>query len=466
MAFLQADHSHKRFNENFFVVDRHFGVFPDVGLATAASVAREHGAEVRVWDAYGTQTPIEEVERQMRLWGPDVLAVAFHAVPTFIDTIRWVTRLRSTLGVPVLMGGHEAGRYAADALVHPAVDHLLVGRAPLVLPEALRAMERGGGFESVAGLVYRRRGRVVVNEPPADDGSVADPEPARDLLPNECYYSHLTQRSLYTVMLTSRGCPFGCAFCAMARTGYHPRPVDDVVSEMARCIDELDIHEIDLFDPLLLHDRRRTLDLCSEIRARGLDMEWACRSRIDDVDEEVLAAAASAGCRRIYFGIESGDPGILRRIGKSIDTDQVRRAIEMTRAHGIHPLGFFQIGNPGETMRTARRTIRFALDLPLDYAQFMRTIAKPGSRLERVVMATTGRDPWREHVMGRRDDSRLPTPWTRLEPATVDRLVKEAYLRFYLRPRVAARTMMGSRSTGEAARYVSVGLRMLLSRAD
>jgi hypothetical protein len=68
--------------------------------------------------------------------------------------------------------------------------------------------------------------------------------------------------------------------------------------------------------------------------------------------------------------------------------------------------------------------------------------------------------------MGRRDDSRLPTPWTRLDPGHVDRLVREAYLRFYMRPRIASRTVAGARSLDEALRYVNVGLKMLTRRSD
>ena len=466
IAFLQPDFTHKRFNENFAMVDRHFGVFPDVGLATAAAVARECGAQVRMWDAHSTGASLETVLEEMRGWGPDLLAVAFHSVPTIIDVLGWAGRLRKALGVPLLVGGHEVARYGRDVMDHEVVDHVLVGRAAVVLPAYLEALERGAGLEDVGGLVWRDGEEVVENAAKEDDGSERDPYPARDLLPNETYYSHLTQRSLYTVLLTSSGCPFTCTFCAMARTGYHPRPVEDVVAEMEGCIRDLGIHEFDLFDPLLLHDRRRTLELCGEIAARRLDMEWACRSRIDDVDEEILAAAAGAGCRRIYFGIESGDPYILGRISKKISLERIRRVIAMTRDHGIHPLGFFQIGSPGETVESARRTIRFALDLPLDYAQFMRTIAKPGSRLEQAVMSVTGTDPWREYVRGRRDDSPLPAPWTRLSRRQVDGLVREAYMRFYLRPHIAGGTLLGARSLAEGARYVKVGLRMMLHGPD
>jgi radical SAM superfamily enzyme YgiQ (UPF0313 family) len=466
IAFLQASHTHKRFNENFQVVDRHFGVFPDIGMLTAAAVARDEGAEVRLWDAYAARKSLEETEREIREWGPDLLAMAFHSIPTIQDALAWARRIKSSLGVPLLLGGHEASRYPREIMTHDVVDYLIVGPAWRTLPQFLDALSRDEGYEEAEGLVWRMNGSVVINPPPDDMSTEGDPPPARELLDNTLYYSHVTQRGLYTVLLTSRGCPFGCAFCAVARSGYHPRPVDEVVDEMEGCIRAWDIHEIDLFDPLLLHDKGRVMDLCSEIRSRGLDMEWACRSRIDDPDEEMLRAAADAGCRRIYYGIESGDPGILRRINKRIDLDSVARTIEMTTAHGIRPLGFFQIGSPGETVRTARRTMRFALDLPLDYAQFMRTIAKPGSRLEDLVKRVTGTDPWREYVLGERDDSRLPTPWTRLSPRTVDRLVREAYMRFYLRPRIAAKTLIKARSAGEARRYVGVGLSMMLSRSD
>ncbi len=466
IAFFQAALTHKRFNENFSVVDRNFGVFPDVGLATAAAVARSWGADVRIWDAYAAQQDVETVLAQMRAWAPDLLATAFHSAPTFRDAIDWATQLRAGLDVPVLMGGHEAGHYPNEVMSWDAVDFLLQGAASVTLPPFLDAFERGGGWDRVAGLGWRDDDDLHFEPAPVAPSLDDEPVPARDLLHNELYYSHVTQRGLYTVLLTSRGCPFTCTFCAVAGSGYHPRPVDEVCDEMADCIDGLGIHEFDIFDPLLLHDRDRALDLCGEIRRRRLDQEWACRSRLDDVDAQLLRAMADAGCKRIYVGIESGDPDVLARIHKRLDLDRVPVLLDMIRDHGIRPLGFFQIGLPGETIASARRTIRFALDLPLDFAQFMRTIAKPHSELEDMLRRVTGTDPWQDYVAGRRDDSRLPTPWTDLAPETVDGLVREAYLRFYMRPRVMARTLRRSRSTVEAARYVRVGLRMLWQRAD
>ena len=466
IAFYQAHHHHKRFNENFMVVDRHFGVFPDIGLATAAAVARSWGAEVRLWDAYATEQPFSEVRGEMRRWGPDVIAGAFHSIPTFRETVDWGVRLSRELDARLVLGGHEASRYVREVMTHAGVDFLLRGRASVTLPAFLHAVSRDDGYDAVPGLVWRGPSGVEINAMPRDTGVVEDPWPARDLLPNGSYYSHLTQRRDYTVLMTSRGCPFDCAFCAVARSGYAPRPVDNVVDEMEASISELGIHEFDLFDSLLLHDRSRTLDLCGEIRTRKLDMEWACRSRIDDVDPEILRALGDAGCRRIYFGIESGDSEILERISKRIDLDRVAQSIRQTRDAGIQPLGFFQIGHRGETMASARRTIRFALDLPLNYAQFMRTIAKPGSDLERELIEVTGEDPWREYVLGQRDDARLSTPWTELSAVEIDGLVREAYLRFYLRPRIALRTLLRSRSGSEAGRYVRVGLEMLRRGAD
>jgi len=466
IAFFQAALTHKRFNENFSVVDRHFGVFPDVGMAIAAAVARQHGADVRVWDAYATETDQDTVLAQMRAWSPDLLATAFHSVPTFRDAVLWAQALHDGLGVPVLMGGHDVGRYPAEVMGWGAVDFMLQGPASVTLPPFLDALQRGGGWDGVPGLGWRDGEEIHLNDAPQNPSLVDEPVPARDLLPNDCYFSHVSQRGLYTVLLTSRGCPYKCAFCAVAGSGYHARSVDEVADEMADCIDRLGIHEFDIFDSLLLHDRSRALDLCGEITRRRLDQEWACRSRLDDLDPELLRAMADAGCKRVYVGIESGDPAVLKRIHKGLDVEQVPAMIRMVRDHGIRPLGFFQIGLPGETRASAQRTIRLALDLPLDYAQFMRTIAKPGSELEAVLQRATGTDPWRDYVAGRRDDDRLPTPWTDLPPGEVDRLVKEAYLRFYLRPLVMTRTLWKARSAAEAARYVKVGLAMLSRGAD
>jgi hypothetical protein len=117
------------------------------------------------------------------------------------------------------------------------------------------------------------------------------------------------------------------------------------------------IREIDIFDYEFVIDRKRALEICAEIQHRKLDILWACRARIDSVDDELLKAMAASGCGRIYFGIESGDQEMLDRVNKGITWSKFAKRL-LTRSRHSR-VGFFLIGSP-KRRGNGRKTLKFA----------------------------------------------------------------------------------------------------------
>ena len=94
-------------------------------------------------------------------------------------------------------------------------------------------------FETVPGLVYKKDGQITITPHPQKISFDDFPNPARHLLPNELYAEFPTERRNFTVMVTSLGCPYGCAFCEAGRTPYNPRSPEKVVAEMEECLFEI-----------------------------------------------------------------------------------------------------------------------------------------------------------------------------------------------------------------------------------
>jgi anaerobic magnesium-protoporphyrin IX monomethyl ester cyclase len=253
-------------------------------------------------------------------------------------------------------------------------------------------------------------------------------------------------------MVTSKGCPKGCLFCEAGRTPYNPRSPMTVVNEIQECVDRYDIHEIDMFDYEFLIDRKRSMAILKELQRRNLDVIWACRARVDSVDEELLREMKRAGCNRIYFGIESGVPEILERVNKGITLEQVRETIRTTKRIGIRALGFFLIGSPGETRETVRQTLKFAKELDLDYVQFSKVTAKPLTPLWKQLVEESGRDYWRDYILGLVEEQVLPRPWTQLNNEEIDRITKDAYVSYHRRPSFLLRSTFKCRSFEEFRR--------------
>ena len=140
-----------------------------------------------------------------------------------------------------------------------------------------------------------------------------------------------------------------------------------------------------------------------------------------------------AGCRRIYFGIESGSQEILDKVDKRQTLAQVIKTIEWCKRIGIKTLGFFLIGAPGDTKATIKKTVEFAKSLDLDYVQFSKCLAKPLTSLWQELVAKTGVDYWQQWILGKEVDRQLDRPWTILTNDQIDKLAKQAYVSYYFR---------------------------------
>jgi len=467
VAFIFAPFEHKMFEEDVDIVSQEFGTFQPLGIGFAAAIAQRAGHEVMLIDCNAEQLSKRACLRRLRRFDPDVLAV-LTTTYMFMDTLPYITYLKRETGLPVVCGNINVSLYPRETLSYPEIDYGIMGSALDALPALLDAIEHSRPIPDVPGLCYKRDGEIVINEPPhlGDDFSRL-PIPLRDGLPHPVYHSVMSKRKNLSSMVTMKGCPAACTFCNIHELfPYSACEPAGVVDEMEECVTRHGVREFEIFDPSFTVDQERVHQICRGIVDRGLDVHFAVRVRVDQVDRPLLADMAAAGCRRMLYGIESGSQRQLDRMKKGIDLDQIRRAIGDTQEVGIMALGFFLIGTAGETEETIEETVRFALDLDLDYAQFHKTMAKPQTELGDESMAELGYDYWREYVLGRKPEMRLPSPWTDLSQKEIERATVRAYHRFYMRPRYLAKTVAGIRSVEELMRYLRSGIGLLNVTSD
>ena len=466
VAFIFADFGHKKFEEDIDVVSREFGTFPPLGNGFAAAIAERAGHETLLIDAHAERLTPAQVLQRLRPFDPQALAFLCTAY-MFQDTYRYIRQLKAETGLPVIVGNIAVELYPRELLSFPEINFGIMGSALDALPALLAALEAGGPIPDAPGICHKRGGEVVIN-PPASKGDDFSrlPIPSRQGLPHALYHSAMSKRKNVTNMVTAKGCPARCTFCHIHGVPYSARTSADVVREMALCHDRYSVREFEIFDPSFTARRGRILKVCRGILDAGLDLNFAVRARVDQVDSELLAWMARAGCSRILYGIESGSQRMLDRMQKGITLEQIRRAVRLTQEVGIKVIGFFLVGSAGETEQTVEQTVRFALDLGLEYAQFHKTMPKPGTELNEQAMAALGHDFWREYVLGNVPDRRLPAPWTDLSQDKVEQLAIDAYRRFYMRPGYIAGTVLGVKSGEELWRYLRSGIGLLTVKSD
>lgn len=466
IALILPPYQTKAFSENLSPVDEEFCLAPPIILAYVAAILEKSGHTVMLLDARALGLSKEQALEIIKDFSADILgfrAETYH----FHDALDWISYLKFHLRIPVFTGGINMTLYPKETLSHDEIDYGIIGEAIVSLPMFIRALENGDDFKNFPGIAYKdKENNIFINPGPAkfvDFDSY--PFPARHLLPNEKYYSFISQRKNFTIMLTSTGCPFKCTFCAIPSV-YRFRSPKSVIDEIEVCYSDFNIREIDFFDAVLFMPRDRVLEIFRQLKKRKLDLEWSCRARVDIVDDEMLKEAAGVGCRQIYYGIESAEQDVLNRINKNIAPERAVSAIRLSKKYGIRAMGFFMIGNSGDTVESVKNSIGFAKKLDLDFIQVCRAIAKPGTQLDMEMIKSTGIDFWREHVLGNKIEERLPSPWTGLTERQKAALTKEFYLKFYFRPRIILRRLCQLKSLTELLRYIRVGLKVFTHRSE
>ncbi|MCB9475920.1 MAG: radical SAM protein [Deltaproteobacteria bacterium] len=450
------------------VVKDNYGVFPSLSLAYVAGVAEHAGYQIQFIDAHALGLSKKETVRRIKEFDPDLVAYTLTTY-LFHQNLEWIDHIKQATGLPQLVGGVHMGIYPKESFHHSSLDYALTGEAEEALPELLDAINNGRDLSQVTGIVYRDEdGNPVVTPPRALFRDVDNaPFPARHHLPNHLYYSFISQYRNFTALITSRGCPFRCIFCEQGGLRFRPRSPENISDEIDECVHVHGIKEFDFFDSSFTTQKKRVIKICEEIINRGQHehIAWAIRSRVDLINEEMLRYLKEAGCKRIYYGIESGNEEILKTLKKETTIQRIKEVVRETNKVGIDTFGYFMVGNPGETEETVNETIQLAKEIDLDYAQFSKVTPMPATAMYDMLLEENGgKDYWREFVITPKDDLYIPRPKCDMSEEQVQRLARKAYLKFYFRPRYILFALLRVKSLDELWRSAHTALLMLFQR--
>ncbi|MBF0233042.1 MAG: radical SAM protein [Desulfamplus sp.] len=197
-------------------------------------------------------------------------------------------------------------------------------------------------------------------------------------------------------IMTSYGCPFDCEFCSKPVFGNHFRQCDmDQVFEEIKNIKSLGYTGIWIADDCFCLDPAYAREFCHRMISEELDMKWFCLSRVDRMTSSDIALWQDAGCRKVFFGLESGSNDILKLMNKKTTTEEAEKTIHRFAQSDIRTAGFFMVGYPGETYDTIETTFKWALSLPLDEISFTVPYPLPGTRLYDRVTPVKENPDWR-----------------------------------------------------------------------
>lgn len=448
-------------NQSVSFRDEKLGFVPPLSLLLVAALMEREGVEVDLIDMEAEGLSYPATLDRIRSFAPDLLGFTVTSW-SFHSVLRWIKKFKADTAIPILVGGEHLRLYPQETMSHEAIDFCITGEAEVPLPEFLSAFRDGRSFHGIKSLGFRENGMVVIDRTIqyVDDINTI-PFPARHLIKNELYENVLSRKKNFTALISSRGCPFNCAFCTHNHQKYRARSPENVVDEIEFNLKNYDIRDFDIYDSTFTADEQRVIRICEEIRRRRLDVGFTVRSRVDIVSREMIDSLKSAGCHTILYGIESSNPDILKMMNKRISPDLVMKTVNYTKQRGIKALGFFLFGFPGESRQTIEDTIRFSLALPLDYALYSILLPMPDTDIYTYYRERGLNDYWAEYTLDETKTDLIEFIGTEVTRAETARYALQAYRRFYFRPRIIWNRLKKLSSFGEFRRLLGGAVAIL-----
>ncbi len=331
--------------------------YPPHTLAVAAASLRDAGHQVQAFDGV-VEERVPDLRQQ------DVVGV-FVSYASLDSDVAFIIALRQQTPARMIAFGPAMQFVGEQVLVQAPVDAVLVGEAEGFLVAAL-AYLAGERFPSgPRKLSPSAVGQTGYDEQGLMQNLDALPIPAWDLLPWTAY-------PLLTV-LSSRGCPDGCAYCPYAAAQGHrfrARSVESVLRELEYLHRRFRPSRLIFRDPVFAHDRERVVRICHEILKRGLSLQWECESRPAHFDAELLRLMKRAGCQWVKTGLETTDEALLVRMRRAASLAEARayvqhvaEVVEACHAVDLRCRLFVMAGMPGQDVTMAERTRRFVEEL-------------------------------------------------------------------------------------------------------
>ncbi|MCK9615623.1 MAG: radical SAM protein [Candidatus Omnitrophica bacterium] len=362
--------------------------FP-LGLGYIAAVLVKAGHEVDILDLDMLRLSKDQAEDEIKNYKYDIFGLS--SLTAQYRDMKWMISISKKWHPEalVVIGGAGPSSMPEFMITHTKADIVVLREGEETIIGLLTALEEKKSLDNVKGILYKKEDGSFAVTSVRERISNLDiiPFPEWNLFDMKEYSSQISFASRRgaksMVMITSRGCPFNCAFCFRdfgRRTIF--RSARNVVDEIKKLKDKYDIEYISFLDELFTASGERVKEICDRLIDERIKIKWDCRSRVDSVEEGILKKMKAAGCVYMSYGIESASDKILKNMDKGIKIDEIRKAITISRKVGIKISGSFMIGMTGETEETFQATVNFIKEMNMhkNYG-FFYTTPFPGTKL-------------------------------------------------------------------------------------
>ncbi|MBU1031244.1 MAG: radical SAM protein [Nanoarchaeota archaeon] len=342
------------------------------------------------------------------------------------------------------------------------IDFVVMHEPEITMQELIAAIKNNSDFKKVKGIAYKEQNKIVFTK---EREFIKDLDeelgfPDRNLIKNEAYTFPFDKKP-FALLLLGRGCPFNCSFCvAPVYYGrkYRVRNPKKVVDEMQECYEKFEIKNFMFWGESFTTNRKFSIGICDELIKRKLKFDWITTTRVDTLDLELLNKMKKAGCYLLGLGIETPNEEILKNVNKNTSLKQIKNAIAICKKAKVKTMGHFIFGFPGETRKTAKKTIKFAKNCGVDYAQFYCAVPYPKTKYwdeleQKKQIVSKDWDLYEQNFAVTKTDE--------LTPKDIMKFRTKGFNSFYIRPKFVLKQLTQIRSFKELWNTFIAGLSVL-----
>ncbi|MCJ7713635.1 B12-binding domain-containing radical SAM protein, partial [Candidatus Bathyarchaeota archaeon] len=299
---------------------------PPLGLLFVAGSLEKSGFKVKLLDNYLFKKTNDELKKLVKSLNPQLVGITCSSAsyPVCVESAKAIKEVLPHC--KIVVGGWHPSYVPESMLKHPEIDYVIMGEGEHAMVELANCILNNlneKAISNIPGLAFRKKQEITKNPQKFISDLDEIPFLARHLLTIDSYEREIPFLNVKPVdtMNIVRGCPFKCAFCETRRLwgpgcrAFSPRRVVDEIEYMANNFGTKGIYF--LGDNFTIN-KKRTTELCEQIRKLKKDIDWVCDTRADMISQDLLRSLKNAGCKTIWFGVESGSPRILEKINKGI----------------------------------------------------------------------------------------------------------------------------------------------------
>lgn len=360
-------------------------------LPYSAAVAQQAGFEYKVLDAQALKLSKTEILQYVKKFDPNI-AFSMISLPSIYEDKKLLSAIKEELSNTLVVAcGSVCNVVPEEVLKGSNIDLVARDSFPYVnsLHTLLKNFKKSTDFKKLPGFAYIEGNKVRINPSKPPEKEFVNYSPIYDILPlNE--YEHITtssgKKSVHVPILGSKGCPYPCSYCPYP-LGFGRKTVfkdpKSVVDEIEH-LNQIGVEYFDFRNQSFTLNQKWAKAVCREIIERKLEISWLSEARVDETSMEILSEMYSAGCKRINYGVETGDPSLIG-VGKpGVLLQNTKDSFKAAREIGIWRHAHMILGLPGENRKTLEETFRFLLSIDPDSVTLNFATPYPGTKMYEV----------------------------------------------------------------------------------